>query len=59
MPDNTSEEFRSAGSATTREEIAARGREIGRARWGKPLPQKAIDLLVSYQKEANEKEAAS
>lgn len=36
------------------DEIAAKGREIGRARWGKPLPPKAIELLALYAHQANE-----
>ncbi|MGU3586822.1 hypothetical protein ACLBYD_27135 [Rhodococcus sp. C26F] len=38
----------------TPDEIADRGREIGRARWGKPLPNKAIELLTLYARQANE-----
>jgi hypothetical protein len=38
----------------TREEIAARGREIGRAKWGEPLPRKAIEILTRYAHQANE-----
>lgn len=38
----------------TPDEIAARGREIGRARWGKPLPRKALELLSLYARQANE-----
>lgn len=40
----------------TPDEIATRGREIGRARWGKPLPRKAIELLLLYAQQTSEQE---